>query len=73
MERKKEMSILQTNYDVVIIGSGGAGMSAALEVAAAGLKPVILEKTDKVGGNTNKASSGMNASCLLYTSPSPRD
>lgn len=66
MERKKEMSILQTNYDVVIIGSGGAGMSAALEVAAAGLKPVILEKTDKVGGNTNKASSGMNASETIF-------
>ena len=52
---------LKTNYDVVIIGSGGAGLTAAIQAHELGLKPVILEKMPKIGGNTNRASSGMNA------------
>lgn len=35
---------LKDNYDIVIVGAGGAGMSAALEAKAKGLNPVILEK-----------------------------
>lgn len=37
-------------------------MSAALEAKAKGMNPVILEKMPLAGGNTMKASSGMNAS-----------
>lgn len=53
---------LQENYDIVIIGGGGAGMTAALEAKAAGMNPVIFEKMESAGGNTLKSSSGMNAS-----------
>lgn len=53
---------LKDNYDIVIVGAGGAGMSAALEAKAKGLNPVILEKMPVAGGNTTKSSSGMNAS-----------
>ncbi|WP_449599952.1 flavocytochrome c [Paenibacillus sp. Marseille-Q9583] len=53
---------LKDNYDIVIVGAGGAGMSAALEAKAKGLNPVILEKMPVAGGNTSKSSSGMNAS-----------
>lgn len=53
---------LKDNYDIVIIGAGGAGMSAAIEAKDAGLNPVILEKMPVAGGNTIKSSSGMNAS-----------
>ncbi|MDR0270577.1 flavocytochrome c [Paenibacillus sp.] len=53
---------LKEKYDIVIIGAGGAGMSAALEAKEKGLNPVILEKMPVAGGNTTKASSGMNAS-----------
>lgn len=53
---------LKDKYDIIIIGSGGAGMSAALEAKEKGLNPVIFEKMPVVGGNTNKSSSGMNAS-----------
>ncbi len=38
--------------DFVIVGSGGGSMVAALAVADAGKTPLILEKTDKVGGST---------------------
>ncbi|GEN47536.1 flavocytochrome c [Ligilactobacillus pobuzihii] len=52
---------MKDSYDLVIIGSGGTGMVAALQAKELGLSPVILEKMDKMGGNTNRASSGMNA------------
>ncbi|MCY3067847.1 flavocytochrome c [Aerococcus loyolae] len=57
---------IKDSYDVIIIGSGGAGMTAAITASDLGLDPIILEKTDKIGGNTNKASSGMNASETSY-------
>lgn len=53
---------LKDSYDVIIIGAGGAGMSAALEAKANGANPVIFEKMPIAGGNTLKSSSGMNAS-----------
>ncbi|MDC7954126.1 flavocytochrome c [Liquorilactobacillus mali] len=52
---------LGTDYDVIIIGSGSTGLTCAIQAYELGLKPVILEKMDKIGGNTNRASSGMNA------------
>lgn len=52
---------IKDRYDVVIIGSGGAGLTSAIQAYELGLSPVILEKMDKLGGNTTRASSGMNA------------
>lgn len=53
---------LKEVYDVIVVGSGGAGMSAAIQAKDAGANPVILEKMPIAGGNTLKASAGMNAS-----------
>jgi succinate dehydrogenase/fumarate reductase flavoprotein subunit len=39
-------------YDVVVVGAGAGGMTAALVAAAEGLKPIVLEKTAYVGGTT---------------------
>lgn len=47
--------------DVVIIGAGASGMSAAIEAKDAGLKVVLLEKMPYVGGNTARATAGINA------------
>ncbi|WP_220728251.1 flavocytochrome c [Apilactobacillus xinyiensis] len=52
---------LQNKYDVIIVGSGATGLVSAIQAYELGLHPVILEKMDKLGGNTNRASSGMNA------------
>jgi 3-oxosteroid 1-dehydrogenase len=39
--------------DLVIVGSGGGSMCAALVARALGKKPLILEKTEFVGGSTS--------------------
>ena len=38
--------------DFVIVGAGGGSMAAALWLNSIGRKPLILEKTDKLGGST---------------------
>ena len=52
--------------DIVIIGAGGAGMAAAIMVQQAGKDFVLLEKMPYVGGNTTKATGGMNAAETHY-------
>lgn len=39
-------------FDVVVVGAGGAGMSAALFAAIRGAKVLLLERTEYVGGTT---------------------
>ncbi len=48
-------------FDVVVIGAGGAGFSAAITAADAGARVVVLEKMPIIGGNTQLAAGGMNA------------
>ncbi|WP_318767416.1 flavocytochrome c [Lactiplantibacillus carotarum] len=55
------ITALADQYDVIIIGSGSSGLVSAVQAHELGLKPVILEKMPKIGGNTTRASSGMNA------------
>jgi monoamine oxidase len=38
------------NPDIIILGAGAAGLSAAVELAQAGLKVTILEARDRIGG-----------------------
>ncbi len=54
------------DVDVVVIGAGGAGMVAAIEAATAGKKVLIVEKAPLVGGNTSRATGGMNAANTVY-------
>ena len=42
----------KTAFDVVVIGAGGAGMSAALFAAIDGAKVLLVESTEYVGGTT---------------------
>ena len=41
---------MDNHYDVIIIGGGVAGLTAAIHLAERGLKPLILEADDRVGG-----------------------
>ena len=46
-------------FDVVVVGSGGAGMTAALAAAHRGLSVVVVEKTDWFGGSTARSGGGI--------------
>ena len=39
-------------YDVIVAGSGAAGMAAALFAAIAGKKALLIERTDYLGGTS---------------------
>lgn len=63
-ETKAEDSTVDT--DIVIVGAGGAGMTAAITAAAEGKSVVIVESQPMVGGNSVRATGGMNAGKTVY-------
>lgn len=52
---------MNSSYDVVVVGAGGAGFSAAIEAKNAGANVVLLEKMPAVGGNSLISGAEMNA------------
>lgn len=48
--------IYDEEYDIVVVGSGGAGLTAALVGAVEGLSAVVLEKSGEIGGTTALSS-----------------
>lgn len=52
---------ISTECDIVIVGAGGAGMTAAIEAANAGKKVIVLESLAMVGGNSIRSTGGINA------------
>lgn len=48
--------------DIVIVGAGGAGMTAAYEAKVNGANVILVEKMGVVGGNTTSSTGGLNAS-----------
>jgi fumarate reductase flavoprotein subunit len=47
--------------DVIVIGSGGAGLSAAVAAADASARVIVVEKEPVIGGNSKLAAGGLNA------------
>ena len=50
-----------TEADVIVVGAGGAGMTAAIEAVNAGKSVIVIEKAAMTGGNTTRSTGGMNA------------
>lgn len=52
--------------DLVVVGAGGAGMTAAIVAAEEGKSVVLLESQSAAGGNSVRATGGMNAAKTTY-------
>ncbi len=46
-------------YDVIVVGAGAAGLSAAITAAASGLDTVVIEKSPYWGGSTSRSGGGV--------------
>ena len=57
----KEKTPETLDCDIVVVGAGGAGLTAAVRASQEGAKVLVLEKMPMVGGNSNRAEGGMNA------------
>ena len=44
------------DYDLVVLGAGAGGMTAALVAAIEGLRVLLIEKSDQIGGTTARSS-----------------
>ncbi|HHV78560.1 MAG TPA: flavocytochrome c [Firmicutes bacterium] len=52
--------------DVVVVGAGGAGLAAAVTAAENGARVIVVEKMPMIGGNTLRATGGVNAAGTKY-------
>ena len=55
-----------TEYDVVVVGGGGAGLAAAIEAATIGRRVVLLEKNPQLGGSTARSIGSVTATCTPH-------
>jgi succinate dehydrogenase / fumarate reductase flavoprotein subunit len=55
------MAVSEKSYDAIIIGGGGAGLRASLQMAASGLKVAVISKVFPTRSHTVSAQGGINA------------
>jgi len=63
---------IEADYDVVVVGAGGAGMAAAAQAAQDGNTVLVIEKNAEIGGNT-LVSGGQYQSVMPYLVWDPAD
>ena len=66
MEKDKAAGDVTVETDIVVVGAGGAGMTAALTASDAGKSVLLIESQPAVGGNSVKSTGGMNAAKTVY-------
>ena len=66
MEKDEAAGDITIETDIVVVGAGGAGMTAALTASDAGKSVLLIESQPAVGGNSVKSTGGMNAAKTVY-------
>lgn len=72
------MAVNETPYEVIVVGGGGAGLTAALSAARLGRSVLLLEKNSALGGTTRLSVGSISVSCTrlqkrLSVSDSPEE
>lgn len=57
---------MMRDVDVVIVGAGGCGLTAAIAAAESGASVALLEKLDRPGGNTYLSTGSIPAAGTIY-------
>ncbi|KAG2733169.1 hypothetical protein G9P44_004159 [Scheffersomyces stipitis] len=70
---KLPFSPVSNSDTTVVVGTGLAGLTTALQLLERGHKVVLLEKTAKLGGNSIKASSGINGVPTVFQGSDSND
>lgn len=58
---EKQAQVTTEQADIIIVGAGGAGLSAAVTAAEGGAQVIVIEKMPIIGGNTLRCASAYNA------------
>ena len=58
------MPVVQDHYDVIVIGAGASGLSAAIELVREGKKVMLLEARDRIGGRIHTVAGAIPGSIL---------
>lgn len=58
---KQAGEAMELSADVIVVGGGGAGISAAISAAENGASVILIEKSDMLGGNTRISGGAWNA------------
>src|SRR6266480_3085063 len=67
VNRNRDRQIMQ--FDAIVIGAGANGLVCASFLARAGLKPLVLERADRIGGAvaTTEIAPGFRCPALAHT------
>ncbi len=57
---------MSTTVDVLVIGGGGSGLTAAISAATSGATALVLEKCAKPGGSTGMSVGSFTAANTAY-------
>lgn len=62
VKKKAAKKLVKENADIVVVGAGGSGISAAVKAETLGAKVILIEKMPVIGGAT-----ALNAGTLIAT------
>jgi digeranylgeranylglycerophospholipid reductase len=71
-DQKSRVVVMAASYDVVIIGAGPAGSTAARGTASAGLSTLLLEKRQEIGAPVRCAEAVGYSSLSRFVEPDPK-